>query len=199
MQLVTQNTICQSARVARQRANCRKCVKSGRVSASLKGIETTPVYRVRRWAARHARFFESFYVAFEAVLIFLHPLLRRIGYRRLERPVAAMEKLAKGFLFDTQMCGSCTLSATGMVCPMNCPKTMRNGPCGGVRSNGHCEVKPEMKCVWADAYAGSLLMRHGDRIREQQPALDNRLKGSSSWLREVRRKTGSAEPGDMAQ
>ena len=26
---------------------------------------------------------------------------------------------------------------------MNCPKTLRNGPCGGVRQNGGCEIKPE--------------------------------------------------------
>jgi hypothetical protein len=35
-----------------------------------------------------------------------------------------------------------------MSCPMNCPKSIRNGPCGGVRLNGHCEIKPEMRCVW---------------------------------------------------
>ena len=53
------------------------------------------------------------------------------------------------------MCGQCVLSSTGMSCPMNCPKTLRNGPCGGVRANGHCEVKPEMRCVWVEAYRGS--------------------------------------------
>nr|WP_245947992.1 methylenetetrahydrofolate reductase C-terminal domain-containing protein [Halomonas montanilacus] len=29
------------------------------------------------------------------------------------------------------MCGQCILSSTGMSCPMNCPKSLRNGPCGG--------------------------------------------------------------------
>ena len=163
------------------------------------GIETTAVYRVRRWTARHARFFEVFYAGFEAVLVSLHPLLKRIGYERVEKPVAAAEKLVKGFLFDSQMCGSCTLGATGMVCPTNCPKMMRNGPCGGVRSNGHCEIKPDMKCVWVEAYAGSLLMKHGDRIHEQQAPIDHRLAGSSSWLREVRRKTGYSQSGDTVE
>jgi hypothetical protein len=156
------------------------------------------MYKVRRWTARHARFFERLYEVFEALLIIMHPLFRRIGYGRVDRPVAAIEKVVKGFLFDSQMCGLCTLSSTGMVCPMNCPKSMRNGPCGGVRSNGNCEIKPDMRCVWADAYAGSLLMKHGDRILEQHPAVDHRLKGSSSWLREVRRKTGETEDRDTA-
>jgi hypothetical protein len=150
------------------------------------------MYKVRRWTARHARFFEWLYERLESILVFMHPLFRRIGYGRVDKPAAAIEKVVKGFLFDSQMCGSCTLSSTGMVCPMNCPKSMRNGPCGGVRANGNCEIKPEMKCVWADAYAGSLLMKHGERILVQQPPIDHRMKGSSSWLREVRRKSGDA-------
>lgn len=156
------------------------------------------MYKVRRWAAQHARFFEVVYNGFESLLVRLHPLMRRIGYQRLDRPVAAVEKAVKGFLFDTQMCGSCTLGATGMVCPMNCPKSMRNGPCGGVRSNGHCEVKPEMPCVWVDAYSGSLRMKEGARIGEVQALVDYRLKGTSSWLREVRRKTGTPEIGSSS-
>ena len=97
------------------------------------------------------------------------------------------------------MCGSCALGSTGMACPMNCPKSMRNGPCGGVRSDGNCEIKPEMPCVWSDAYAGSLLMKDGDQIREIQPAVDYRLKGSSAWLRVVRSRTPDAERGDSAE
>jgi hypothetical protein len=157
------------------------------------------MYKVRRWSTRHARFFEGFYNSFEAILVSLHPLFRRIGYGRVERPVAAVEKAVKGFLFDTQMCGSCTLGKTGMACPMNCPKSMRNGPCGGVRSNGRCEIKPEMACVWVDAYAGSLLMKQGGRMREIQPTVDHRLQGSSSWLREVREKAAGRERGDIAK
>jgi hypothetical protein len=152
------------------------------------------MYKVRRWTARHSRFFESVYHGFESVLLFMHPLFQKIGYRRLERPTAAVEKVVKGFLFDSQMCGLCTLSSTGMVCPMNCPKTLRNGPCGGVRSNGNCEVKPEMPCVWVEAFAGSELMMNGDRIREIGDPVDHRLKGSSSWLREVRRQKGFTDP-----
>ncbi|HUF11109.1 MAG TPA: methylenetetrahydrofolate reductase C-terminal domain-containing protein [Rhodothermales bacterium] len=58
-----------------------------------------------------------------------------------------IEKLIKGPLFDCQNCGQCVLSHTGLICPMNCPKGLRNGPCGGTL-NGKCEVFPERECVW---------------------------------------------------
>ena len=33
---------------------------------------------------------------------------------------------------------------------LECPKTMTNGPCGGVGLDGGCEVKPSQPCVWVD-------------------------------------------------
>jgi len=152
------------------------------------------MYAVRRWAVRHAAGFEWLYQHFEGILVKLHPLLQRVGYERLERPVVAVERQTKGFLFDCQMCGQCALSSTGMSCPMNCPKELRNGPCGGVRADGRCEVKPEMMCVWVDAYEGSQRMRRGDAIKTVQFAPDRRLRGHSSWLREIRRKAGAETP-----
>ncbi len=146
------------------------------------------MFKVRRWATRHAGAFEAFYAGFEKVLIGLHPLFNKVGYARLDKPFVAVEKVVKGFLFDSKTCGSCTLGSTGMTCPMNCPKKMRNGPCGGVRQNGHCEVNAEMPCVWRDAYAGSQQIEQGVRILQIQPPLDHRNEGTSSWLREVREK-----------
>ncbi len=144
--------------------------------------------RLRLWSARHARGLERVYAAFEKTLLAAAPLLSRIGYARLERPVAFVERHLKGALFDCRMCGDCILSATGMSCPMNCPKALRNGPCGGVRADGGCEVYPDMPCVWVEAYEGSRLMKEGARIALAQPPLDHRLNGSSAWLRLARRR-----------
>lgn len=153
------------------------------------------MYSVRRWSVRNAALMERFYCGFEKCLVSLHPIFKRIGYSRLERPVATVEKAVKGFLFDCQMCGQCALSSTGMSCPMNCPKNLRNGPCGGVRANGNCEVKPEMRCVWVEAFEGSNRMKDGRAaIRIVQFAVDRRLQGQSSWLRVVQDKTGQ-QPG----
>jgi hypothetical protein len=149
------------------------------------------VYALRHWSVRHSRGLNAFYRGFESWLVALAPLLKRIGYDRLERPVAALERAVKGVLFDCQMCGQCILSSTGMSCPMNCPKNLRNGPCGGVRANGHCEVRPEMKCVWVEAVDGSARIPLGRQSLSQvQAAVDRRLHGRSSWLRVVRERSG---------
>ena len=151
------------------------------------------MYALRQWSVRHARGLNAFYQAFEAGLVVLAPLWRRIGYQRLDPPMAAVERVVKGTLFDCRMCGQCILSSTGMSCPMNCPKNLRNGPCGGVRANGHCEVRPEMKCVWVQAVAGSARIPGGmDALRQVQHAVDRRLQGKSAWLRVVRQRTGEA-------
>jgi hypothetical protein len=155
------------------------------------------MYAVRLWSVRHARGLNRFYTAFEKALVALHPLFNKIGYEKLEVPFQKLEKASKGFLFDCQMCGQCALSSTGMSCPMNCPKTLRNGPCGGVRPNGHCEVKPEMKCVWVQGWAGAARMDDGlEKIRNVQHAVDNSIKGRSAWLRVVRmtKKVGEFAP-----
>ena len=156
------------------------------------------MYRFRQWSVSNARKLESVYFNFEPLLIRLHPLFKWLGYGRLEKPVRVVEKAVKGLMFDCQMCGKCALSATGMSCPMNCPKSIRNGPCGGVRLDGSCEVKPEMRCVWVEAWRGSQLMRRGETIQQVQLPVNHLLKDSSSWLRVVRHEFAAHEK-ELAQ
>ncbi|MCW4151209.1 methylenetetrahydrofolate reductase C-terminal domain-containing protein [Halomonas sp. 18H] len=153
------------------------------------------MYSVRLWAARHPRIFEVAYNAFHPVLTRLQPVWKAMGEERSEKVVGKVEQLSKELLFDCKMCGQCILSSTGMSCSMNCPKSMRNGPCGGVMQNGHCEVKPEMRCVWLEAWEGSQKMRQSDLIQVVQTPVDHRLKGSSSWLREARRASQPQQEG----
>ena len=150
------------------------------------------MYAVRRFAVRQSRFFERLYLAFEWVIVALDPVFRRIGYERLEAPFAVLEKYVKGFLFDCKMCGQCVLSSSGMSCPVNCPKTLRNGPCSGVRPGDYCEVDPDMKCVWVDALQGAARMKYGiHKIAVVQPPVDQSLRGSSAWLRIAREKASA--------
>ncbi|HEY8668736.1 MAG TPA: methylenetetrahydrofolate reductase C-terminal domain-containing protein [Tepidisphaeraceae bacterium] len=64
-----------------------------------------------------------------------------------EKTAARFEALVKGMVFDCRSCGQCVLRQTGLICPMTCPKGLRNGPCGGTL-NGECEVYPDKPCVW---------------------------------------------------
>jgi len=144
-------------------------------------------FTVRRWSVRHARFLEGIYRVLANVLLRLHPLWLVLGYARIEKPIIPVEHTIKGFMFDCRMCGECLLTSTGMSCPMNCPKGLRNGPCGGVRADGHCEIEPDMPCVWVEAWKGSQTMRQGHLINVVQQPLDHSLRGTSAWLRATAR------------
>jgi hypothetical protein len=92
-----------------------------------------------------------------------------------------LEHALKGPVFGCRMCGQCVLHSTGMTCPMNCPKQLRNGPCGGVRPDGGCEVAPEMRCIWLKAYERSRKLPFRAQFEEAHPPVDHRLWGTSSW------------------
>lgn len=140
------------------------------------------MYAVRLWSVGHARLLRGVYAVFERLLRASDPIVRGIGYDRLEAPAAALERGVKGLLFDCRMCGQCALSSTGLSCPMKCPKSLRNGPCGGVRPGGMCEVVPTMRCVWVEAWRGSQQTPENDTIMVVQKPVDHRLWGHSAWL-----------------
>lgn len=111
------------------------------------------------------------------------PIISWIGYERADRWIRTPEKIAKIFVFDCRMCGQCVLHSTGMTCSMTCPKTLRNGPCGGVCQNGNCEVFPDMRCVWMEAFERSKEMKiFGEEIKLLQPPVNGQLADSSAWI-----------------
>ena len=91
---------------------------------------------LRHWSVRHAAGLKRFYDGCARCLPYLDRATRLVGRARSERLLTPLERAAKGLMFDCRECGQCVLSATGMACPMNCAKEMRNGPCGGVRADG---------------------------------------------------------------
>lgn len=118
--------------------------------------------RVRRYCARHPRL-----------------------TRALELLVLPVEIAGKKAAFGCKMCGQCILHETGLTCPMGCPKTLRNGPCGGVRLDGHCEVIPAMMCVWVKAERRARWLPWKGAILRLQPALDWSRQGTSAWVNEI--------------
>src|ERR1035437_3504682 len=79
-----------------------------------------------------------------------------------------------------------------MSCPMNCPKSVRNGPCGGVRANGGCEGDPDMQCVWVEGWRGVQRMSVGALSPLPNAPANARFSGSSSWMRLARGEHGPA-------
>ena len=71
----------------------------------------------RLWSVRNARWLKKCYAVLEGILALINPLLKAIGHERLDKPFAVVEGAVKGFLFDSQSCGQCTLGETGMACP----------------------------------------------------------------------------------
>ena len=124
---------------------------------------------------------EVFYAGTARALSPFRRILKKGG--RAERLLVDFEKWTKGAMFDCRMCGQCVLHSTGMTCPMTCPKELRNGPCGGVRPNGNCEVLPDKPCVWTQAWHRSQQMPlYGQEILHLLAPVNRRLKDSSAWI-----------------
>jgi hypothetical protein len=135
------------------------------------------------WLQNYPHFLELSYQATHRLLKLVEPVISKLGFSRVDRWMRPLEDLSKGVIFDCRMCGQCILHSTGMTCPMTCPKNLRNGPCGGVRSNGHCEVIPEMECVWVSAFERSQRMpAYGSEMMILQPPVNRQIEGSSAWI-----------------
>jgi hypothetical protein len=135
--------------------------------------------------------------AYQATYKLIRPFRRwLVPGSRVENFLIRAERVGKGAIFDCRMCGQCILHSTGMTCPMTCPKTMRNGPCGGVLLNGNCEILPDRPCVWVQAWDRSKDMRlYGPDILHVQAPTNYLLKDSSSWVNDLYRRDEMQPPG----
>lgn len=134
------------------------------------------------WLKNHPRFLEQTYLISKRFIAKTYPWMQKLSPRIANKLMVRSEEVLKGWAFNCQMCGQCVLHSTGMTCPMNCPKNLRNGPCGGVRHNGNCEVVPDMPCVWVQAWQRSQHMTvYVNDIQTLQPPVNRSLQGTSSW------------------
>ncbi len=97
------------------------------------------------------------------------------------RALASVELLVKGPLFGCRMCGNCLLQETAFICPMECPKGIRNGPCGGSTPE-HCYVDETRPCVWYKIYDRAFKMGREEKLLEVLPPLDWDKVGGETWL-----------------
>ncbi|MEI2610525.1 MAG: methylenetetrahydrofolate reductase C-terminal domain-containing protein [Candidatus Promineifilaceae bacterium] len=96
------------------------------------------------------------------------------------RVLAAIERFVKGPLFGCRMCGNCLLQETAFICPMECPKGARNGPCGG-STEAHCYVDPTRPCIWYHIYDRAFRLGREEKLREVLPPLDWDKVGTETW------------------
>lgn len=96
------------------------------------------------------------------------------------RLLASMEKAVKGPLFGCRMCGNCLLQETAFICPMECPKGVRNGPCGG-STKEFCYVDNTRPCIWYKIYERSFKMGREEMLLEVLPPLDWDKTGTETW------------------
>ncbi|MFO1114541.1 MAG: methylenetetrahydrofolate reductase C-terminal domain-containing protein [Beijerinckiaceae bacterium] len=151
---------------------------------------------VRQWSVRRAAGLERLYKAFARWAPLLGPAATYIGPERAERLLSPIERHAKGFMFDCRMCGTCVLRKTGMACPTNCGKAMRNGPCGGVRADGGCEIDAGMRCVWLEAMDGAARIKDG--AQQALPPIDFSRTGRSTWIKVIEGAPAPAQPSPPA-
>ncbi len=96
-------------------------------------------------------------------------------------------------------CGDCIQDHLNYVgCTMHwCYKNLRNGPCGGSRADGSCEVDSSLPCIWNRIYLSTVasgedarrfartLIPPRDWCLDQTNALANRLTGLDNYCKRV--------------
>ena len=110
------------------------------------------------------------------------------GERKFSRLALFFEDLIKVPLFRCQHCGECILSSTAFICCQNCPKRLRNGPCGGTGEDGSCEVYPEKKCVWYRIYLRARLLRRISLLYKLNKIHNWNLERTSAWLNVIKKR-----------
>lgn len=110
------------------------------------------------------------------------------GERALSRVLLFVENVFKVPVFRCQQCGECILSSTAFICSQNCPKRLRNGPCGGTREDGSCEVYPDRKCVWYRIYLRSKRLHRVSLLYRINRIHNWNLERTSAWLNVLRKR-----------
>ena len=118
---------------------------------------------------------------------------KKVSFGR--RFLAKIEISVKGPLFGCRMCGNCLLQETAFICPMECPKGMRNGPCGGITPEKNCYIDESRKCVWYAIYNKAFKAGREATLLEVLPPLDWNKVGTDTWSDVIRqiRKVGTGK------
>jgi methylenetetrahydrofolate reductase (NADPH) len=73
---------------------------------------------------------------------------------------------------------------------MECPKGMRNGPCGGITPEKNCYVDETRRCIWYTIYKRAIKTHREETLLEVLPPLDWNKVGTETWgdvVRQIRK------------
>jgi ferredoxin len=81
---------------------------------------------------------------------------------------------------NCRTCGDCVLGETAGICPVTrCAKSLFNGPCGGTRTDGSCEVDTNTRCAWYEIHKR---LKGQDRLE-----LMMKVRPAREWVNQTRR------------
>jgi methylenetetrahydrofolate reductase (NADPH) len=141
-----------------------------------------PIFSPIFWPTRilHFTIFEPGTLGFK----FMTGFTRFIEHKKaLYSTFGWLERVAKKVLFDCRQCDDCSLFELFYLCPESkCPKGMRQGPCGGSRVDGSCEVYEENKCIWDMVYKRAKNRKQCGKLRFLIAPRDWELYETNSWV-----------------
>jgi hypothetical protein len=135
------------------------------------------------WIKDHPAALEKVYAFTVSAVKAAYPLMKRVSPRATERVMIWNRRGRQRLSLQLPDVRPVHSAQHRHDLPHELPKNLRNGPCGGVRANGHCEVIPERMCVWVQAWERSQKMpMYGHELSLAAAAGQPQPEGTaSSW------------------
>ena len=102
--------------------------------------------------------------------------LKKFMFPHTDRQNPGEHLIMKKLLAGCRDCSSCRLPKTFYICPEQCPKGLANGPCGGTKIDGTCELGA-MECIHSKMMRLAVWLNQVDSLEEQIiPPVTRRLR-----------------------
>ena len=92
--------------------------------------------------------------------------LRRFFFSHADTQNANNRRFWKVLTAGCRTCNQCRLPSTFYICPEHCPKKAANGPCGGVKPNGDCEIG-NFECIHSYKMRLALWQKKVDKLEDE--------------------------------
>ena len=90
----------------------------------------------------------------------------RMLFKNANMKFAGEHYLAKKIFAGCKGCSYCRIPLMQFVCPELCPKGISNGPCGGIKVDGKCEVS-DLECIHSKRFRLALWKNELDSLEDR--------------------------------